>query len=45
MPGAILADERDKTLALLHVVINADESTRVGDIRDFIEVIGEHKKV
>ncbi|EFL91122.1 putative plasmid assoicated protein [Candidatus Regiella insecticola LSR1] len=39
MPGATLADKRDKTLALLHAVINGDELTTVGDIREFIEAL------
>jgi hypothetical protein len=37
MPGATIADETDKTLAFLDAIINADESTTVGDIRGFIE--------
>ncbi|MCG3471631.1 plasmid pRiA4b ORF-3 family protein [Xenorhabdus bovienii] len=37
MPGATLADETGKTLAFLDAIINADESTTVGDIRGFID--------
>lgn len=39
MPGATLADETDKIMALLQTVIKVDESTTVGDIRDFIEAL------
>lgn len=37
MPGATVADEADKTLAFLGAIVNADDSTTVGDIRPFIE--------
>ncbi|EBX7469851.1 hypothetical protein DS565_27525 [Salmonella enterica subsp. enterica serovar Bareilly] len=37
MPGATAADEADKTLAFLEAIVNADDSTTVGDIRPFID--------
>ncbi|EBC7388629.1 plasmid pRiA4b ORF-3 family protein [Salmonella enterica subsp. enterica serovar Chester] len=37
MPGATAADEADKTLAFLEAIVNANDSTTVGDIRLFID--------
>ncbi|EDX0374003.1 plasmid pRiA4b ORF-3 family protein [Salmonella enterica] len=37
MPGAMVADEADKTLAFLEAIVNADDSITVGDIRPYIE--------
>ncbi|EAB5377956.1 plasmid pRiA4b ORF-3 family protein [Salmonella enterica] len=37
MPGATAADEADKTLAFLEAIVNANNSTTVGDIRLFID--------
>ncbi|CDH34758.1 hypothetical protein [Xenorhabdus bovienii] len=37
MPGATLADETAKTLALLNTVIHADETTTVRKIRPLID--------
>ncbi|MDE1488803.1 plasmid pRiA4b ORF-3 family protein [Xenorhabdus bovienii] len=37
MPRATLADECDKTLALLEAIVNADEAATVGDIRSLID--------
>ncbi|MGV7960428.1 plasmid pRiA4b ORF-3 family protein [Photorhabdus tasmaniensis] len=39
MPGATLADEVDKTLALLDAIIHADDTTTVGDIRPLVEAL------
>ncbi|CDH32747.1 plasmid pRiA4b ORF-3 family protein [Xenorhabdus bovienii] len=39
MPGATLADETAKTLALLNAIIHADETTTVRDIRPLIEAL------
>ncbi|QTL41768.1 plasmid pRiA4b ORF-3 family protein [Xenorhabdus budapestensis] len=39
MPGATLADETTKTLALLNAIIHADETTTVGEIRPLIEAL------
>ncbi|MBC8954272.1 plasmid pRiA4b ORF-3 family protein [Xenorhabdus sp. PB62.4] len=38
-PGATLADETAKTLALLNAIIHADETTTVREIRSLIEVL------
>ncbi|MFL7101899.1 plasmid pRiA4b ORF-3 family protein [Escherichia coli] len=37
MPGATAADEFDKTLAFLEVIVNADDETTVGEIRPFAD--------
>lgn len=37
MPGVTPEDETDKTLAFLGAIINADDTTTVGDIRDFVD--------
>uniref|UniRef100_UPI0036DC25D4 hypothetical protein n=1 Tax=Photorhabdus sp. RM322S TaxID=3342825 RepID=UPI0036DC25D4 len=37
MPGATLADECEKTLALLEAIVNADETATIGDIRPLID--------
>lgn len=37
MPGATVADEADKTLAFLEVIVNADDATTVGEIQPLIE--------
>ncbi len=39
MPDATLGDESDKTLALLDVIIHADDSTTVGEIRPLEGVV------
>ncbi|WP_245956914.1 plasmid pRiA4b ORF-3 family protein [Edaphovirga cremea] len=39
MPGATPADEMDKTLALLDAIDHADESTKVGDIRKYVNAL------
>ncbi|MCC8385812.1 plasmid pRiA4b ORF-3 family protein [Photorhabdus laumondii] len=39
MPGATLADETDKTLALLDAIIHADDTTTVGEIRPLVEAL------
>ncbi|WP_420806694.1 plasmid pRiA4b ORF-3 family protein [Photorhabdus heterorhabditis] len=39
MPGATLADEYDKTLALLDAIAHANETTTVGDIRPWVDAL------
>ncbi|KLU14618.1 MULTISPECIES: hypothetical protein [Xenorhabdus] len=39
MPSAMLADEADKTLALLDAIIHADDTTTVGEIRPLVEAL------
>jgi Plasmid pRiA4b ORF-3-like protein len=39
MPGATRYDEVERTIDLIKVIINSDESTKVGDIRDQIEAL------
>ncbi|WP_242685661.1 hypothetical protein [Photorhabdus sp. RW14-46] len=39
MPGATLADETDKTLALLDAIIHADDTTTVREIRPLVEAL------
>ncbi|MDC9623300.1 plasmid pRiA4b ORF-3 family protein [Xenorhabdus sp. XENO-7] len=39
MPGATLADEADKTLALFNAIIHADETTTIGEIRPLVEAL------
>ena len=39
MPGAARYDEVERVMDLIKVIINSDESTKVGDIRDQIEAL------
>ncbi|PQQ35291.1 hypothetical protein C6H68_24765 [Photorhabdus luminescens] len=39
MLGATLADEADKTLALLNAIIHVDDTTTVGEIRPLVEAL------
>lgn len=39
MPGATRYDEVERTIDLIKVIINSDESTKVDDIRDQIEAL------
>lgn len=39
MPGATRFDEVERTLDLLKAIINSNESTVIGDIRDQIEAL------
>ncbi|WP_228860832.1 hypothetical protein [Xenorhabdus sp. PB61.4] len=49
MPGATLADEADKTLALFNAIIHADETTMIGEIRSLVEALDavkfNHQKI
>lgn len=39
MPGATRYNEVERTMDLIKAIIDSDESTKVGDIRDQIEVL------
>lgn len=39
MPGATVADEFDKTLTFLEVIINADDETTIGEIRPLADAL------